>query len=95
MACKLAQMTLFLTARTTLQLKFRLQSRIISQHEYNSFSLLRFSLGEGAKKNTNKELFINLRISNSKYVLLLENIPHFYVKAITQKNIFPCTKYLL
>ena len=44
---------------TTLKLlKFRLQTRIICQHEYNFFSHLRFPCGEGGKIKTNNLLLI-------------------------------------
>ena len=60
----LGQVTLFLISNNLKLLKFRLQSRIVGQHEYNSFSLLRFPRGEGVKKKVNNELLVNRHICN-------------------------------
>ena len=62
------------SSRTTLKLlNFRLQSGMICQHEYNSFSFPRFPRDEGARKKMNYVLLINLCICNSNNSLLKKN----------------------
>ena len=61
------------------------------EHECNSFSLLRFPRGEGAKRKMNNELFINLCICNSNKNYFLRYFFHSFTwKQLPRKTCFMC-----